>query len=491
MITKLIYSDMLPESFSPEVVMFNDPREFSKAAGIWDYDALKPDKGYVGFHLAALGEMERYGFNRNADGFPKKACEERHDTFVKNGHVYKHHQNKDPQKASGSIIKSAYLPEVGRIDLFITACIEKCAEELEKFEKTGELSFSMACMVPNDRCIICNTLRKSASDPKQCEHVKMALGTLLDDGQYVGVANDEPRWFDISFVRRPADRIAWSLKKVDGTMPQDSISLEKAGGTMLQDSISLAQDAGIWVPSHMLEEETQVSTTKQALARLLTDSETQLRKIALSGAENDEQRRLFALRKSAATRTFDDTTISELRRYEPKDVFAVLADNGIVMDPATYCKYAMGPRINELGYSVEEIITATRNVFTQMAKRADLLSLACADATHDVDSNRFAAPPKSLVNLVRSCLSESSLLPKYAEQRAIDNAGLYHDAVTVADGYATKIAAVDIVNPVAIKYASYKLSAASAISRTLKSAGSNAEISDELMLCMAAQNIYM
>ena len=100
-----------------------------------DYDELKPDDKSVGIHVVALGDAEHYGMNRNGDLFTKKACENYHNTFVEHGHVFRHHMNKQAEKAIGKIVKSAYNAPMGRVELFIHADKEKAAPELERLEK--------------------------------------------------------------------------------------------------------------------------------------------------------------------------------------------------------------------------------------------------------------------------------------------------------------------------------------------------------------------
>lgn len=110
-----------------------------------EYDALKPPKGMTGIHLVALGDSEAYPMNRNGDLFSKEACQKYYDTFVKHGHVFEHHRNKDPKKAIGQIKAAAYNPDMHRIELYIWADNEKAHDHLERLEKTGEVPFSMAC----------------------------------------------------------------------------------------------------------------------------------------------------------------------------------------------------------------------------------------------------------------------------------------------------------------------------------------------------------
>ncbi len=137
-----------------------------------DYDAMKPPKGMTGIHLVALGDSEAFPMNRNGDLFTKKACETYYQTFVKYGHVFQHHRNKDPKKAIGQIKAAAYNPDMHRIELYIWADNEKAHDHLERLEKTGETSFSMACTVPNDRCFTKGTLVLTSDGFKPIELVK-------------------------------------------------------------------------------------------------------------------------------------------------------------------------------------------------------------------------------------------------------------------------------------------------------------------------------
>ena len=225
--TKLLYSADFDPIVGVGAELITRQGELTKQASTIfgkEYSDMKPDDRHVGIHVVALGDAEHYGQNRNGDLFTKKACVEYHPTFVKYGHVFRHHRNKDPETAIGEVKFAAYNEPMGRIELFIHADKEKAAPELERLEKEGEIPFSMACRVPNDRCTICGALRKHAGDESECEHVRDHLGEQYEDGRKVGTYNDEPQFFDISFVGRPADRIAWNLK-VASALPTPGVVL--------------------------------------------------------------------------------------------------------------------------------------------------------------------------------------------------------------------------------------------------------------------------
>ena len=146
---KVTYSSDISSTVGVGGEIIRSPSELGKQASTifkMDYDALKPPKGMTGIHLVALGDSEAFPMNRNGDLFTKKACEKYYDTFVKYGHVYEHHRNKDPKKSIGQIKAAAYNPDMHRIELYIWADNEKAHDHLERLEKTGEVSFSMACV---------------------------------------------------------------------------------------------------------------------------------------------------------------------------------------------------------------------------------------------------------------------------------------------------------------------------------------------------------
>ena len=166
--SKLLMSQFVPAEVGTGMRFIEDPRQLEKSASTvfgCDYSALQPDSKHVGIHVVGLGDFETYGANRNGDSFPKVACIKFHDTFVKHGSVFRNHQNKDREKRLGQIVKSAYNPDMGRIELFLHVHKDNAADELQKLAQDGEHAFSMACRVPYDRCNICNGLRKSAADP--------------------------------------------------------------------------------------------------------------------------------------------------------------------------------------------------------------------------------------------------------------------------------------------------------------------------------------
>lgn len=182
---KLTYSSDISDSVGVGGEIVKSSSDLKKQAStIFDceYDALKPPEGKTGIHLVALGEMETYGFNRNADGWKKSDCKNRCDTFVKHGHVYQHHRNTDPKKAIGEIKAAAYNPEMGRIELYIWADNEKAHDHLERLEKTGEVPFSMAARVLSDTCFPKGTFVLTEIGYQKIEEISIGDRVITDTG---------------------------------------------------------------------------------------------------------------------------------------------------------------------------------------------------------------------------------------------------------------------------------------------------------------------
>jgi hypothetical protein len=449
--TKLIYNDSFTNpNANFNVSLVEDTSTLTKQASVFAKIAkdIQPDKDHVGIHVIALGESERYGFNRNGDGFPKKACVDYHPTFVKYGHVYEHHQNKDPEKKLGDIIKSAYNEDMGRIELFIHAHRDKAASHLEKLASTGEVPVSMACRVKEDRCSVCDQLRSSSKDPRQCSHIAMSLGKTAEDGQVVGTYNDHPKFFDISFVYRPADRIAWNLNKA-----------ASAAGV---DGIKLAEDAGLWTPPELILED-GAPVDKLDILKKMASFENMYRNIAQRGPQDSWETQLWELRKSACNTSIDDAYIADLRRYEPEDVLPTLARNKVILDPESYCKYAMGIDLGQLRDHLDEVKQACDGVFTRLLKEGKAYDV-CSDSSYDfITPSKYVIPQAStLDSKVAMVKNASSFSDEFAYKRAIDITASGSNPRISGNSVPSNTIS-QIAKVVSEKYASYKLASVNAM----------------------------
>ena len=222
---------------------------------------LKPEKGKTLIHVITTGAMETYGPNSNTDAFnrcareyilpmPKKGVpeviqlagglDEHHKTYMDKGYVYKNHKNnKDPKHASGRIIHECINDDMNRGELIISVDNDKWHDEIEGLSNGKQIYLSQGSGVPYDICSICGHRRKRF--PDACEHVKNNKLAITPEGYQVFVINDKPHFHDISGVVKPADKIAFALRKVaSGEVISGAELAEMEGYTapsMLADSL--------------------------------------------------------------------------------------------------------------------------------------------------------------------------------------------------------------------------------------------------------------
>lgn len=245
----------------------HDRSEFEKRASsriLHDLDQIKFAKGELPIHLLAVGATEYFGNNRNGDGFKEANCRRTHNTFVKQARFYRDHLNKDPSKSYGTVKESMYNEDMHRIELICALNETKEAaenngglvadRELEKLAKHAEIPVSMACRVAFDVCSYCNN--KAPTRKQYCDDIEyggtckagglkrnMGRAVMVDgDVHQLHADNPDPKFFDISHVFRPADRIAY----VTGTLQKAASHGRTVSGA------ELAELLGVTTPHYLL-----------------------------------------------------------------------------------------------------------------------------------------------------------------------------------------------------------------------------------------------
>ncbi len=150
--------------------------------------------------------------NRNFDGFGGTDNATAHARFKSHGNVFKHHKNTDPVLKTGAVLGTAHNADMHRIELLIALENAKYADELEGWAKGEDIAVSMGSMQDYDTCSICKN--KARTSKQHCDHIKTKLGEVLEGGRQVYMQNPNPKYFDISTVYKPADRIGYALAKV-------------------------------------------------------------------------------------------------------------------------------------------------------------------------------------------------------------------------------------------------------------------------------------
>lgn len=179
---------------------------------------IEPDPKKLHVVGNALGATETFGSNRNQDSFPRLGLMNSdphtygHKTF-ENAHVFKHHVNKDPEKAIGKVSYAFYDSLLDKVLLLYYILKDKAPHIVDRLEKGESLETSMGCRCPYDVCSICG--KKAKDRTEYCEHLKNHPNAVFPDGRKVMAHTPHPRFFDQSHVAKGADPIAKTLEVVD------------------------------------------------------------------------------------------------------------------------------------------------------------------------------------------------------------------------------------------------------------------------------------
>ena len=317
------------------VSIVTDSSQLTKRASCKDKLQFKKTPNQTDVHLIALGAYEGTGLNRNGDLFREHYCKKNVKTFEKADRaLHRHHKNKKSDPKFGNIKAAAYNEEMRRIELIVGHDNDKCADILEQIEKNGHADYSMACKIPHDICTVCGHI--APNDESRCDHIPSQLGEITKEGVACAMDNIDPNWFEISFVKRGADRIGMSLKLASDSalrpmLPSDYLKLY----------------TGFEIPL----DETLISkkaSSKRELVSKLAVMEKHVE--AISHSKNPAGKDKFIKDhgdKLNAAPTLSDDTIDELRKFSPDKLLAALAKHGIVLRPEEFSKYIFGDRIKD------------------------------------------------------------------------------------------------------------------------------------------------
>lgn len=130
--------------------------------------------------------------------------------YVVNGAVV-HNCNRDPAKAVGKVMQAFWNPTMHRVELLIDLEDSKAPDLAERIRNGEFPPVSMGTRVKYDVCSICGN--RAPTRAQYCDHLKYQMRDVID-GKKVSALNPSPKFFDISWVFRPADPNAFMLKKV-------------------------------------------------------------------------------------------------------------------------------------------------------------------------------------------------------------------------------------------------------------------------------------
>lgn len=199
-----------------------------------EYDKFerKPKHQYI--HLISVAAGETYGHNSRADFYNGKSYDvtvpkpkrngptiitldggisEFHKTFMQEGGCYTEHCNKhDGAKPQGYIVAEKYNEPMHRAELIIGVRDGEWDDDIQRLSQGKPLKFSIGADVSRDICSICGNIARTEGE--HCDHYFNQRGGIDEEGNSIYVISDTGVYHDISRVRVPAERIAFSIKKV-------------------------------------------------------------------------------------------------------------------------------------------------------------------------------------------------------------------------------------------------------------------------------------
>jgi hypothetical protein len=218
---------------------FVEPITKHASVGADFFKTIQPVPGHSIVYVLAVSAWERYGENRNGDGFPDQpyraheggileteTLQKHYKSFETCGNVFMHHANSDPAKSVGKVMQAFWNDTMKRVELLLDVDDAKTPNIAERI-KSGEFpAVSMGTRVPWDVCNIC--LNHAPTRAQYCDHLRFQMRDVVN-GVKVAALNPSCKFFDISWVVRPADPNAFMLKKVADEMYEIKYSGAAAG----------------------------------------------------------------------------------------------------------------------------------------------------------------------------------------------------------------------------------------------------------------------
>ncbi|MDY6957875.1 MAG: hypothetical protein SVK08_01825 [Halobacteriota archaeon] len=281
-------------------------------------NSIKKQPGFTYVMVSAVGAGEFWGSNKNGDYFPESALrgtqdqsevkppavspKPRYKTF-EDAKFFRHHKNKPTDPYYGGV-EVAYWDDKMKKVILIVSVSEKDAPDIaEDIRGDRIIAVSMGCKVPWDICSICGN--KASKRSEYCSHLLYQMNKILPDGRKVYAINWKPRFFDISYVKRPAWRGGWSIMKVASALGEPL-------------SADLAEESNI--KSHD------------------------------KGMIKEDEYPIFKVIKSVSLKepTIPKEILDELSKYPPQKIWGALVNKGIIPKPNEFSYLMMKDKSPEL-----------------------------------------------------------------------------------------------------------------------------------------------
>ena len=329
-----------------------------------------------------------------------------------NAHRFRHHVNKDPNKAYGFILGAFWDDRMKRVilvsELIKTMCAKMGALDLYNRISNGEFpDSSMGSKVPYDRCSICGHIART---PMQyCEHVRKGaappygMKQMLPDGRICGVYNDYPRFFDDSFVFVGAERSAKVMSNVTNQVSGRNAYSQKIY-PFVRPMPKVASASGIEdvTPTEMAQAATSATAPAAIPDFVLEEKLTRaVQSIPTNTAVERETLRFFMQERLAEERVRTGTmSATEMQMWKDLSRNVFLRQYGVSPEQMSHLKVLFNTRANHfLGLSKE----------AEMPKWADILKRIPAPSAQQL--NVLRKEEKCLPELPREILDEIACAP--------------------------------------------------------------------------------
>lgn len=345
------FQDELVKAAGRLATFFEDARGVKSAASNAFSDEMMrqhlPDDNHFGVHLIAMGCGEDYGFNKNGDFWPREMLVERHNTFVKNGHFFREHNNRDPKLKIGDVKASAWNDKMGRVELIVHGDKAKAEPEYERAKAGKASAYSMSCRVPYDVCSCCRKEAKRSS--LYCDDLRFHMTQWRPKwSKFAYAENPKGTFFDISDVANPADRTAYQLQYLFSPDEQDMAKAANAIREGFMFSDLQAKLAGVALPVEVV---LGCSTdSRRAWLEKLAAAEEYIEAVDKPGYKTHDEK--FVFLKNAAVYAFDpmaigDEQLTALRSLNPDVLFSEMAKRAAVFPFLPFYAYINGQTLKQ------------------------------------------------------------------------------------------------------------------------------------------------
>ena len=415
---KLIKLPELSDHFEPtvQIVRAGEYNRHEKTASeALEYiKQVKPIPGKTVVLMLAMTASDYFGGNRNGDAWnehdvmagPCRIPAEDglipyHKTFETDGNVFSHHLNKDPERRIGEVLKAFYNQKMHRVELLLALLNQKAEDIIARIEKGEFPAGSMGCRVKFDQCSVCGN--KAPTRAQYCDHAKWNLGQMLPNGKRVMVWNPRSKFFDISMVRKPADRIAYMMKKVAEEDVYDVISSAELGEHLDWTENKLAELGKLSLIQKVINGNAVALKDDDGLTPDSRAIESFCSQVAMPAAQT-----MPAL---------SDGTIRKLIESHPSDVLATLSQMGILLTTPEFVKYftwRLDPSIKIPERALENAVALQAKIFRLLARTPEIL-----DEISDSGMFRFGDISEKVGAVLRPLLEKRSQYSSYLYRHAV------------------------------------------------------------------------